>query len=91
MASRPLAPLVTSCMPTGHVLAEALKEHLEPGRMISFGPSQLKDFMATRGPSLQIPEAVLLERTPQQRSTAGHGLQLKRKCLGREKGGGGNF
>ena len=38
MTSKALAPLVTSCMPTGHVLAEALKEHFEPGTMISFGP-----------------------------------------------------
>lgn len=56
MASKPLAPLVTSHRPTGHVLAEALKEHLEPVTMISF--MDFKDFMATRGPSLQIPEAV---------------------------------
>ena len=38
MASKPLAPLVTSRMPTGHELAEALKEHLEPVTMIFFRP-----------------------------------------------------
>lgn len=38
MASKALVPLVTSRMPTDHVLAEALKEHLEPVTMTSFGP-----------------------------------------------------
>lgn len=37
MASKPLAPLVTSRM-AGHELAEALKEHLEPVTMISVRP-----------------------------------------------------